>query len=672
MKLSTIATIGAALLIAGSPLPAQSLHPVGKGEKNMLENGTMTLGVNYWESRSATQMWRKWSPETVEKDMKVLAEHGMNLLRVFPTWNDFQPIYEIHKAGRPSDIPYETRMFETEEFCPDTPAGYAGIDETMMERFEEFCNIAEKHGIKLIVCLLTGHMTARLFLPRALEGLNLYEDPIALKWEGRFIDYFVRRMKHHPAIIAWESGNETHCLGPVKNSAQAEFWLRYIHTAIRSADPSRPVIGVNGLNITAEENPWVSATTAKLSDYVSVHPYNMWSKAGIEEFNSLRNLTYCAAHNSGLEQVAGKPSFVEEHGLWRPMAVSLDRLAMYQRGLLWNLWASNGRGMLWWCAFDQDQLEETPYDWMAIERELGLVRSNREPKPALIALREFSRALDRLNLRTIPPFRRDAVVILSHEQDNWGVGYSSFLLAKQAGFDVEFATADQELPESKFYILPSVRGLRVIDRRRWLALLDKVEKGATLLVTSDGGTLQPFNAPFGVDIVWTAAPTEPVAVIGAGMELYCPVERLLKLSARDAEVLASDRDGTPVMTSRAYGKGKLLFLSVPIERHAANQPRAFLPGSESYYKIYQLAAAAAGVERSVTRTNPSLTLTEHRLARCELLVIAVNNTPDPITDAITAGAGWAFDRVLCGGRMEWGALTVPGNSAAVMVFRCNN
>ena len=74
----------------------------------------------------------------------------------------------------------------------------------------------------------------------------------------------------------------------------------------------------------------------------------------------------------------------------------------------------------------------------------------------------------------------------------------------------------------------------------------------------------------------------------------------------------------------------------------------------------------------MTRTNPSLTLTEHRLARCELLVIAVNNTPDPITDAITAGAGWAFDRVLCGGRMEWGALTVPGNSAAVMVFRCNN
>ena len=33
MKLSTIATIGAALLIAGTPLSAQALHPAGKGEK---------------------------------------------------------------------------------------------------------------------------------------------------------------------------------------------------------------------------------------------------------------------------------------------------------------------------------------------------------------------------------------------------------------------------------------------------------------------------------------------------------------------------------------------------------------------------------------------------------------------------------------------------------------
>ena len=489
------------------------------------------------------------------------------------------------------------------------------------------------------------------------------------------VRHLVSELRNETAIAAWDLGNECNCMGPVEGNPDAAWaWTNAISAAIRVEDASRPVVsGMHSLTAFKENGLWNIGEQAELTDVLTTHPYPLFTPhCNLDPIHTMRNAFHATAETRLYGDVGRVDAFIEEAGTLGPSQSGDSNAANLMRAMLWNGFAHDCRGMLWWCAFDQDQLEETPYDWMAIERELGLVRSNREPKPALIALREFSRALDRLNLRTIPPFRRDAVVILSHEQDNWGVGYSSFLLAKQAGFDVEFATADQELPESKFYILPSVRGLRVIDRRRWLALLDKVEKGATLLVTSDGGTLQPFNVPFGVDIVWTAAPTEPVAVIGAGMELYCPVERLLKLSARDAEVLASDRDGTPVMTSRAYGKGKLLFLSVPIERHAANQPRAFLPGSESYYKIYQLAAAAAGVERSVTRTNPSLTLTEHRLARCELLVIAVNNTPDPITDAITAGAGWAFDRVLCGGRMEWGALTVPGNSAAVMVFRCNN
>lgn len=640
-------------------------------QRGMFEaGGRFFVGCNYWASHAGIAMWRKWDADTVRADLKLLSENAVEVLRVFPLWPDFQPISR-HTAGGQSFV----EMRFGEQPLPDTPAGRAGVDPVMVERFRTLCAYAAEYRLRLIVGLVTGWMSGRMFVPPAFSGVNVLTDPTALKWEVRMVRHLVSELRNETAIAAWDLGNECNCMGPVEGNPDAAWaWTNAISAAIRVEDASRPVVsGMHSLTAFKENGLWNIGEQAELTDVLTTHPYPLFTPhCNLDPIHTMRNAFHATAETRLYGDVGRVDAFIEEAGTLGPSQSGDSNAANLMRAMLWNGFAHDCRGMLWWCAFDQDQLEETPYDWMAIERELGLVRSNREPKPALIALREFSRALDRLNLRTIPPFRRDAVVILSREQDNWGVGYSSFLLAKQAGFDVEFATADQELPESKFYILPSVRGLRVIDRRRWLALLDKVEKGATLLVTSDGGTLQPFNAPFGVDIVWTAAPTEPVAVIGAGMELYCPVERLLKLSARDAEVLASDCDGTPVMTSRAYGKGKLLFLSVPIERHAANQPRAFLPGSESYYKIYQLAAAAAGVERSVTRTNPSLTLTEHRLARCELLVIAVNNTPDPITDAITAGAGWAFDRVLCGGRMEWGALTVPGNSAAVMVFRCNN
>lgn len=37
------------------------------------------------------------------------------------------------------------------------------LDETMLSRFEKFCELAEKHGLKLIVSLITGWMSGKLF-----------------------------------------------------------------------------------------------------------------------------------------------------------------------------------------------------------------------------------------------------------------------------------------------------------------------------------------------------------------------------------------------------------------------------------------------------------------------------------------------------------------------------
>ena len=66
---------------------------------DFLPCGRMTLGVNYWASHAATEMWRKWDAKAVEEDLRVLAENGMRLLRVFPNWSDFQPIHACFLSG---------------------------------------------------------------------------------------------------------------------------------------------------------------------------------------------------------------------------------------------------------------------------------------------------------------------------------------------------------------------------------------------------------------------------------------------------------------------------------------------------------------------------------------------------------------------------------------------
>ena len=117
-------------------------------------------------------------------------------------------------------------MFLSEDPLPDTPCGRAGVDERMVVRFEQFCDLAEKYGFRLIVPLLTGQMTFRNYIPPALVHLDPYADPYALKWEARYLECLVTRLKGKKAIVAWESGNEARILGNVACKERAEFWQR--------------------------------------------------------------------------------------------------------------------------------------------------------------------------------------------------------------------------------------------------------------------------------------------------------------------------------------------------------------------------------------------------------------------------------------------------------------
>ena len=187
--------------------------PGATPQDSFLPSGRIVLGANYWASHAATEMWRKWDAKAVDEDLRVLAANGFRILRVFPNWADFQPIHACYLSGGNFDQVNETRMFDSEEPLPDTPCGRAGVDERMVEHFEEFCDIAEKFGIRLIVPLLTGQMTFRNYIPPALANRNPFSDPYALMWEGRYITCMVSRLKAKKAIAAWESGNESRILG---------------------------------------------------------------------------------------------------------------------------------------------------------------------------------------------------------------------------------------------------------------------------------------------------------------------------------------------------------------------------------------------------------------------------------------------------------------------------
>lgn len=636
---------------------------------SLLEPGHFTLGCNYWASHAGTAMWRDWRPEVVEADLVRLANAKLQVLRVFPLWPDFQPL-TLHYSAH--NRPVEYRFGE--EPLPDHGPGRAGLSADMLQRFAEFAERAERHGFKLVVALLTGWMSGRLFMPPAFAGLNPMTDPTVLRWEIRFVTEFVRAFREHPAIAAWEFGNECNCMDRATRD-QAHLWSATIANAVRASDPTRPFIsGMHGLGL-ADEAAWHIHDQAEVTDLLTTHPYPVFTPhCDLDPINTLRGCLHATAETVFYADLGEKPAFAEELGTLGANIASDAIAADYIRTTLFSLWAHDCRGLFWWCASDQGHLQHSPYDWCAVERELGLFRVDGTAKPLVREFREFRRVLDGLPFRALPPRLVDAVCILSANQDHWGVAFGAFMLAKQAGLDLRFHDESKPFPDAALYLLPSVTGLRVISRRRWQQLLQRVAAGATLYISTDDAFIAEFAAITGLEpqtrqrrgaassLVLSETETAlPMPVGGGVRQVYTPTH---------ATVLGREPDGNPAFTVAAYGKGRVYFLAFPVEQLLVRQPNVFCAAdAPPYWELYRTLAADLASPRVLQKSCPHVGVTEHPLETGGRVVVLINYSPTPVTVPFTLRPGWRPGTVLHGARIKPGdqdwSTTMPANAAAV-------
>ena len=626
--------------------------------------GAFVVGCNYWASHAGTRMWSDWQPEVVDADLAQLAEGGLQVLRVFPLWPDFQPL-TLLRGGGGAPREYRLRTAQMAEApLPDTEAGRAGVSEEAIDHFQTFADLAEKHGLKLVVGLLTGWMSGRLFVPPALEGLNVLTNPAAIQWETRFVRYFARRFKGHPAIIAWDLGNECNVMAPVPSPQAAWAWASAITNAIRVEDNTRPIVsGMHG-----ELDRWSPETMGELTDLLTTHPYPFWTEhCDQDPVNTIRTILHSTAESRMYADRSGKPCIAEELGTLGPMLASDAVAADFARACLFSLWAHDCHGLLWWCAYDQDRLPHAPYAWNTCERELGLIRSDRQIKPVLEEMGRFRRFLETLPFDRLPAHPREAVCLLSLDQDQWGAAYSAFVLARQAGFELEFQLGEQPLKDAPLYLVPSVQGINVITRDRWLALLEKVRAGAALYVSLDGALLSEFKETFGLEVQTRMRRAEQqIEFSGNGLgDFHFPTCFRLDLAAAGAEVLAREPDGNPAFTRFDYGQGEIFFLSAPLETALANLPGAFhAPDAQPFWRIYQRVGEKILAGRAVRKTQPMLGITEHPLDETERVVMVVNYSPAAARERLEFAPGWSVSAAYRGA-LEDGVLTLPPNDAAV-------
>ena len=92
------------------------------------------VGVNYWPARTAMGWWSRFDQGEVAIDFARIAAARFDCVRVFLTWEDFQP--------SPSRV-----------------------DRRMLRRLVEVADLAGELGLALIPTLFTGHMSGVNWIP---------------------------------------------------------------------------------------------------------------------------------------------------------------------------------------------------------------------------------------------------------------------------------------------------------------------------------------------------------------------------------------------------------------------------------------------------------------------------------------------------------------------------
>jgi endo-1,4-beta-mannosidase len=368
-----------------------------------------SLGVNYWPRRSAMAMWRRFDPGEIGEDFARIAGLGLDAVRFFLRWDDFQP-------------------------RPDT------IDPLMLQRLETVVGLAAEAGLRTMPTLFCGHMSGVNWLPawsldratphgrfRTIAGDAESPYGIGDMYTGPLLDaqlLFARavgaRLRAHPAVIGWDLGNEFSNLREPATPYDAAEWSRRLTAALRESSELPVTAGTHGEDLTRDRNLRLASLCAPFA-FATMHGYSVYSGFArnrldpevvpflamlaaafsfqpvlLSEFG---NPTCPPGKRSPYERVAlpdepPNPTISpDDPELASYACLSEDEIAAYCTQVLERLHADGRLGAYWWCWADYaDELRgEPPFDRAPHELSFGIVRGDGSEKPVAAALAAFAR-----------------------------------------------------------------------------------------------------------------------------------------------------------------------------------------------------------------------------------------------------------------------------------------
>ena len=338
--------------------------------------------------------WSNFDLAEVEADFARIAACGLDSVRVFLTWEDFQP-------------------------APDR------VDQRMLDRLVAVADLAGGLGLELIPTLFTGHMSGVNWIPawalggsdgdrrfRVVSGgrvvhaglRNWYSDSAVGDAQVLLAAEAAAALAGHEAVWAWDLGNEnSNCVIP-PTRASARAWLDRVGSAIRRADDTALITVGLHMEDLEEDRRLGPSDAAEACDLLSMHGYPIYASwadgpTDAELLPFLARMTHWLGEGRGvLFSEFGLPTYrggdPHEQSAGATLLVEEDAAAAYTTAALEGLRRAGCLGAFLWCYSDYDSRlwENPPFDLAPHERTFGLWRSDGSPKPAVAAIAAFAGA----------------------------------------------------------------------------------------------------------------------------------------------------------------------------------------------------------------------------------------------------------------------------------------
>ena len=331
--------------------------------------------------------WTQFDRAEVAADFARIAGSGLDSVRVFLTWEDFQP-------------------------APDA------IDGAMLERLVTVADVAGELGLALVPTLFTGHMSGVNWIPawalggsdgderfRVVSGgavvasglRNWYTDPVVVDAQALLATEAAAALSGHEALWAWDLGNEnSNCVLPPDRAAACA-WLARIVSSIRAADDTALVtVGLHMEDL--EEDRLLGPHEAStVCDFLSMHGYPIyarWAEGTTDDHLPAflaRMTRWLGDEREILFSEFGLPTYRRGEAHGSALLIEETAAAAYTAMSLAGLRRAGCLGAMLWCYSDYDPAlwESPPLDLAVHERSFGMWRADGSPKPVVAAVAAF-------------------------------------------------------------------------------------------------------------------------------------------------------------------------------------------------------------------------------------------------------------------------------------------